>query len=218
MKKLLTLLVAAGLSLTAMTASAQSSGTLKVAVVDMAKLLDSHHKTEEQNAKLQADEKKAQEEIEKLNKEGNALLAELRELQSQGENPTLSNERKSELQQKVQAKGEEVQRKKVEVESFRQNTQRSFQQRIKTFRDLMLEEIGKTASEIAKKKGATLLLDKSGPSLIGISSVVYFDPSYDITDEVMREINKGRPAGSGASTGGATTGDQPRVSFPGGDR
>ncbi|MFH1500305.1 MAG: OmpH family outer membrane protein [Verrucomicrobiota bacterium] len=76
---------------------------------------------------------------------------------------------------------------------------------MKSFRDLMLEEIGKIATEIAKKKGATILLDKSGPSLIGISNLIYFDPSYDITEEVLKEINKGRPAGSAAAKPAAST-------------
>ena len=58
----------------------------------------------------------------------------------------------------------------------------------------MVEEITKIAVEIAKKKGATFLLDKSGPTLVGVSNVLYFDPSLDITDEVMAEINKDRPA------------------------
>ena len=57
----------------------------------------------------------------------------------------------------------------------------------------MIEEITKTATEIAKKHGATILLDKSGPTLVGVSNVLYFDPSLDITEEVMAEINKDRP-------------------------
>src|SRR5215212_6515039 len=46
----------------------------KIFVVDMAKLYDTHYKTVEQNAKIQADDQKAQEEVEKMNKEGNVLV------------------------------------------------------------------------------------------------------------------------------------------------
>ena len=48
---------------------AQAQPALKILTVDMAKLYDGHYKTEEQNAKLRGDEQKAQEELEKLNKE-----------------------------------------------------------------------------------------------------------------------------------------------------
>ena len=52
----------------------------------------------------------------------------------------------------------------------------------------------KIATEVAKRKGGTVLLDKAGPTGIGISSLVYADAGYDITDDVMKEINKDRPA------------------------
>jgi outer membrane protein len=60
----------------------------------------------------------------------------------------------------------------------------------------MLEEISKIAAEVAKRKGATLLLDKAGPTAIGISNIIFADPGFDITDEVMKEANKDRPAGA----------------------
>jgi outer membrane protein len=83
----------------------------------------------------------------------------------------------------------------------------------------MIEEISKTAVEIAKKKGATFLFDKSGPTLVGVSNILFYDPSLDITDEVMAEINKDRPATlpttSPASASAPTTGDTPKITVPG---
>ena len=60
----------------------------------------------------------------------------------------------------------------------------------------MLEEISKIAGDVAKRKGATILMDKAGPSLIGVSNLIYSDPAFEITDDVMAEINKSRPAGA----------------------
>ena len=85
----------------------------------------------------------------------------------------------------------------------------------------MIEEITKTATEIAKKHGATILLDKSGPTLVGVSNVLYFDPSLDITDEVQAEINKDRPAvtptptTAAAATAAPATTDSPKITVPG---
>lgn len=219
-----TLLAAAMFGVTAFVAQAQPAP--KILVVDMAKLYDSHYKTEEQNKKLQSDEQKAQEELEKLNAEGNQLVEEYKELVEQAKNPALSNDGKTKAEQDAQKKLEDIQRKQNEVQSFRVNTQRSLQQRVKTFRDLMLEEIGKVAADIAKKKGATLLFDKSGPSLIGISNLLYVDAAYDITEEVMKEVNKDRPLtppntttapekSTAAPAPAPATSDTPAVSFPG---
>ena len=86
----------------------------------------------------------------------------------------------------------------------------------------MIEEITKVAVDIAKKKGATFLLDKSGPTLVGVSNILYFDPSLDITDEVMAEINKDRPAmtpapaaTSAAPAAAPASTDSPKITVPG---
>lgn len=193
------------------TAAVQAQPAPKVFVVDMVKIYDGHFKTEEQNAKLKVDQQKAEDELQKLNVEGNSLVEQAKALNEQTKNPALSTDAKTKAQQDLQAKAEEIQKKQNEVNSFRQNTQRSLQQRINTFKQLLLEEISKTATDIAKKKGATLLFDKSGPSLIGVPALVYFDASYDITDDVAKEINKDRPAGSAPTASDAA----PSVSFPG---
>jgi outer membrane protein len=225
MKKLIQTLVAlaafAGAGLVA-----QAQPAPKILIVDMAKLYDGHYKTEEQNAKLRGDEQKAQEELDKLNKEGNALVEKYKDLVDQSNNPAVTAEAKTKAQGDAQKLLEDIQRKQREVQSFQANTRNSLQQRIQTFRSLMIEEISKIAVEIAKRKGATFLIDKSGPSLIGVSNILYSDAGYDITDEVAKEINKDRPAVSAtpapAAAPAAPTAapaeapsDSPQIKFPG---
>ncbi len=205
MKKIIQSLVAvATFGAFALSANAQA---IKIQIVDMAKLYDNHYKTVEQNAKIQTDDQKAQEEVDRMNKEGNALVEEYKALNDQANNPALSADAKSKGQMEAQKKLEGIQRKQQEVQTFVQNTRNSLQQRLMTFRSLMLEEIGKIAADVAKRKGATLLLDKAGPTQIGISSIVFSDPAFDITDEVMNELNKDRPAN--APTAPAATSASP---------
>ena len=216
MKSIRTLSVFAAFALSAAIAHAQPAP--KLLVVDMAKLYDSHYKTEEQNSKLRTDEQKAQEEIEKMNKDGNVLVDEYKTLSDQSNNPALTADAKAKSQVEAQKKLEEIQRKKNEISTFAQNTQRSLQQRLQTFRSLMLEEISKTATDVAKRKGATLLLDKAGPTLIGVSNVIYADTAYEITDEVMKEINKDRPAVSAVAVpapAASASPEAPKITVPG---
>jgi outer membrane protein len=208
----------------ALALGAYAQPAVKSLVVDMAKLYDTHYKTLEQNAKIQADDQKAQEEVEKMNKEGNALVEEYKALNDQSNNPALSAEAKGKAQNDAQKKLESIQAKQREVQTFIQNTRNSLGQRLNTFRSLMLEEISKVAADVAKRKGATLLLDKAGPTAIGISNVIYADAGFDITDEVMKEVNKDRPPGAPtapvtpagtSSTGGTTGSGTPAVTVPG---
>ncbi len=180
----------------AATLAVHAQPAVKVLVVDMAKLYDNHYKTLEQNAKIQADDQKAQEEVDKMNKDGNAIVEEFKSLNEQASNPALSNDAKTKAQADAQRKYEQIQAKQNEVRGFIQNTRNSLQQRLQAFRTLMLEEISKVATDVAKRKGGTILVDKAGPSLIGVSAFIYTDPAYEITDDVMAEINKTRPEGA----------------------
>ena len=173
---------------------AQAQPAPKIMTVDMAKLYDSHYKTEEQMAKLRGDEQKAQEELDRLNKEGNALVQQFTELREQTQNPAATAEAKQKAEAAAQAKYQDIQKKQNEVQSFTNNTRGSLQQRINTFKTIMIEEITKLASDVAKRKGGTLVLDKSGLGLLGVQTIIYSDPAYDITDDVMKEINLSRPA------------------------
>src|SRR5690606_38710769 len=109
-------------------------------------------------------------------------------------------------------KQQEIQRKENELQSFQANTRNLLQQRFQNFKTIMLEEIGKIASDIAKSKGATLLLDKSGPNLLGISSVIYADASLDITADVEAEINRGRTTSTAPAA--SSSSGSPTVSVP----
>jgi len=196
----------------------------KILVVDLAKLFDGHYKTEEQRTKLQSDEQKAQEELDRMNKEGNAMVEKFKELKDQADSPVASADAKAKASADGQKVYQDIVNKQKEVQNFQQSTRASLQQRMKNFHDLMLDEIGKVAVEIAKRKGATLLFDKSGLTLNGVSGIVYSDPDYDITAEVLKEINKDRPvsaiptpaAPAPAATPPATPAtDSPNITLPG---
>jgi len=184
--------------------------TPKIVVVDMMKLLDEHYKTDEQKNKLQADAEKASEEADKLLADRNTLVEEYKEALEQSNNPATRAEVKDQAREQAELKLQEIQRKNNELQSFEANTRNLLQQRFQNFKTIMLEEISKIAIEVGKRKGATLVLDKSGPNLLGIATVIYHDESLDITAEVEAEINRSRPAGAAASSSSTT----PSVSVP----
>ena len=214
-KSIQSLIAVAAVAFSALTVNAQSGP--KILVVDLAKIFDGHYKTVEQQAKLQADEAKAKEQLDQITKEGNALVEQYKELDEQSKNPAATAEAKAKAQADAQKKIDEIHQKQSEQQSFVQSTRSSLQQRFQTFKTLMLEEITKVAVDVAKQHGATFLLDKSGPTLVGVSNILYYDPSLDITDEVVAAINKDRPASSAAPTTstGAPSGDAPKITVPG---
>lgn len=216
-KSIQSLLAVAAIAVSALTSHAQTAP--KILTVDLAKLFESHYKTAEQQAKFTADETKAKEQLEQITKEGNALVEQYKELDDQSKNPTATAEAKAKAQADAQKKLEEIRQKQSEQQSFVQSTRNSLQQRAQTFKTLLVEEISKIAVDIAKQKGATFLIDKSGASLSGVPAVLYSDPSLDITDEVMAAINKDRPAvtpsPAGSTAAAPAAGDAPKITVPG---
>jgi outer membrane protein len=208
------LVAIAALSLTTLAGYGQTAP--KILVVDLVKVFEGHWKTQEQNAKLQADMAKAQEQISQLQKDGNALVAQFKEMDDQLKNPAATAEAKAKIQADAQKQYDLIQQKRSELASFAQNAENTLKQRAQAFRTVMIQEISGVAVDIAKAKGATFLLDKSGASLPGVSGVIYADPSLDITDEVISQINKDRPAAD-ASQAPATApaGDSPKITVPG---
>jgi outer membrane protein len=213
-KPIQSLFAVAAIAFSALAAQAQTAP--KILVVDLAKIFDTHYKTQEQQAKLQADEAKAQDQLSAITKEGEALVAEYKDLDDLAKSATASADAKNKALADEQKKAEEIQQKRQEQQAFVQNTQRTLQQRFQTFKTLMIEEISKTAVDIAKAHGATFLLDKSGPTLVGVSNILYFEPDLDITDEVIAAINKDRPAVTPTPTSAApaASSDAPKITVP----
>lgn len=204
-----TLFAAAAFGVSALFASAQTAP--KIAIIDLAKVFDGHYRTQEQQEKLRGQEAKINEEISKIVKEGQALAEKYKELLEQTKNPVLTAEARTAAEADAIKQLEEVRKKEQQFGEYRNEANRMVQQQIGTFRQMLIEEISKIATDIAKKKGATLLVEKA--------ATLYADPSYDITDEVMAEINKTRPAGlpapAATTAPAAKPGETPSVLFPG---
>lgn len=136
---------------------------VKVLAVDMAKLYDNHPRTKEFNARIQADDAKAQKEVDTMNAEGNALVDAYKKLLERGDKEGAAK------------KLEEIEAKRQEVLAFIKRVRELLEKRLKTFRDDQLMQLSGEAVKAARKSGATLVLDTAGPSLLGVSPVVYVD-------------------------------------------
>ena len=193
---------------------------LKIVTADMSKLLEGYYKTDEQMAKIRVEQEKAQAELERMSKELQQVIEQYKEAVDQSKSTLLTPEARAKAEADVNQKMEDIRRRQSAGQEYGANAQRQIQQRINTVRSLLLDEIGKKVTEIARAKGATFVMDRTGPSLLGISSVIYVDPAFDITDEALAELNKDRPAAPAAAAPvspapGARPADTPAVTVPG---
>jgi outer membrane protein len=192
MNKLLRILI----TLTAvggLAASLQAQPAPKILVIDMAKALDSYYKYQDSKNKLNEATQKAQDQVDEYKKEMKAIQDQYGEKMEQSKNSVLKQEVRDQAAADAQKMVGEFQQRQQALQQFAENTRASLQQRMKIATDLLLEDIKNASASLARARGATIVLDKGGPSLLGVPSVVYADASYDITDDVLKELNKDRP-------------------------
>ena len=152
--------------------------------------------TAEQNAKLTAEQESATAELEKLQKEVNALAEDYKSKDQESKNPILSESARAKAASDAKDVYAKLQAKNAEGVNYRDNFTAAMQKRIQNYRDLMFEELNKLATEVAKKKSGSapfFLFDKSAVSALGTLVVISADSGSDITDEVLAEINRNRP-------------------------
>jgi outer membrane protein len=198
MKKLLqSLLILGAFGQIALLAQAQT--TQKILFVDMAKLYESDYRANDVRTKLQADSQKAQADLDRMMKDRDALVQQFKELDEQSSNPTATAEAKAKSQSAAQAKVQEIRAKEAEAGKFRENVSRELQQQFQERRSVIMDDISKVASDVAKKDGAAVLIDKSSPTMYGFPVVIYSDPAFDITSEVAAEVAKTKPVATPAT-------------------
>ncbi len=187
---------------------------VKLVIIDVAKAYDGYYKAEDVNAKFTDARQKAQEQAEELRKQGQTIVDEYKELAEQAKSTLLNPDAKAKAEQARDKKMEDIQRKQGELQNFVQNTDRQLQQQMLTRRELLLQEITNVVKEVAKRKGANLVIDKSGPSAYRIPIVLDNDAAFEITDEVLAELNKDRPSAAPAATKPAATTPAPAGPAP----
>lgn len=162
--------------------------SIKIATVDIDRIYNEYYKTQEAQKKLETSLENAQKEIDRLRKEGEVLVEELNQAQSQ-DDPTLSPEKVEEATNEINLKREEVRQKQIEFRQFVREAQETIQAEEVEYRGVLLAEIQAKITEISKAKKATLVLDTSGKNSNGVSTVYYSSPRWDITEETITALN-----------------------------
>lgn len=84
--------------------------------------------------KIQSDEQRAKELVDKMNHEGNALVITYKALSAKAHDATLTPEARIEAATAAQAKLDEIKQKRTDIVAFSSNVRRALEQRIETFR------------------------------------------------------------------------------------
>ncbi len=160
-----------------------------ILTVNVAESLNNYYKFKNFVVEMSETEERAQAKVAVLEGEGQAMVADFRELEEQAKSDILSEEARKEALLDAQKKYQEIQVKEQEVRKFLTDTQRQFADRRNKQLSLFYQDIAEVVNEISKERSATLVIDVSVRVGDGRAPVLYTDGSYDITPEVVERIN-----------------------------
>lgn len=171
-----------------------AAADVKIAVVDMSKLVQSHPDTKEADELLEKQAQEFEAEKDELVAKFSTLRADFEAARSEASNKALSEAGR-------ELKRDEAREKLMALEEFQQEIrettlkrQRQLTDQSDRMRRRIVTKIIEVVDQYAAEKGFTLILDTASRGLSGVESVVYADEKLDVTDAVQERITGVEPS------------------------
>jgi len=179
--------------LLAMLMASSALGQGRVATIDMRKVFDNYYRTKQARASI--DDHKAE-----MEKEHGTMLGEWKKLKEEYEtarvgasDQVVSAEEREKRQKQAEEKLKKVKDAEEGLVSFEKTARSTYEEQIRRMHDNILEEIRNVLSARAKAANYALVLDTAGDSVNGIPVVLFSNGDYDITKEVLEQLNAAAP-------------------------
>jgi outer membrane protein len=192
MSKRIAVLAAIG-GLTLATAASSQTQPGRIVVVDMNKVFNEYYKTPVASGKLK-------ETAEGFNKEHEEMLAdyrkqvdELNKLREEQDKPEYTAEVREQKRKAVNEKLAETQKRQRDIEEYRRSHQKILEDATQRMRASILKEINEVVTKESRDAGYMLVLDKSGNTLNGVPSIVFAQDALEITEDIVKILNKNAP-------------------------
>jgi len=185
MKKLhLTILTVCLLAVMTISASAQT----KIASVDMKKLFDGYWKTKQAQSALETRLIELRKEIKEMTDGLEKTQNEYKQLLDQATDQAISADEREKRKQAAGDKAKEMSNSKIALDQFQRQAEAQLADQKQRMSSNITTEIRKVVSDQAKASGATVVLNANITDII-----VFTDPSTDITENVLKQLNAGAP-------------------------
>lgn len=166
----------------------------KIVTVDLDRTFKEYYKTPIASQKLK-------EEAEQFNKEHDEMLGqyrkqvdELNKLREEQDKTEYTEEIRNQKKKAFQDKLVDTQKSQRDIEEYRNSHRQILDQKQQRMRTSIIKEISDVITKEARDAGYAFVFDKSGNTLNGVPGLVYSQDSIEITDEIVKILNKNKPA------------------------
>lgn len=189
MKKLLLL---PSLAIGLLAASPAKADT-KVAYIDTLKAVEGYYRTQDVRNQMKKAEDSFKQEMEGRSEGFVKLQGEINNIQKELQKPELSDQAKKKKAEEGQGKLAKLQEIKTELEAFARDRQNSLREQLNRMMKSVYDDIEGAVKARVKTDGYDLVLDKSAAGRVGFPVVIYADPTADLTEKVLADLNKNAP-------------------------
>jgi len=189
--------LAATVSVTTMVLALSAWGqaaTGRIVTVDLNKLFTDYYKTPIASAKLKTTADGYTKEQEEMVAQYRKEVEELNKLREDSEKPEYTAEVREQKKKAVQEKLADTQKSQRDIEEYARTHRTELEQQTARMRSSIVKEITDIVDKQAKDAGYLLVLDKSGNTLNSVPAIVYSQDAIDITDDILKILNKNKPA------------------------
>ncbi len=169
---------------------------LKVGTIDMKAVFDGYYKTKEAEVKINEARTQAKKELDERLDVFNKAQEEARKLNDEANKPELSSSAKADKSKALNEKLQALGTLQKEVQEFQQSRERQLSEQSVRSRNALLEDVNKVIADKVKAAGYDIVIDKSGQSLNAVGILIYSKDSFEFTNDIIAEINKGSKAPS----------------------
>ncbi len=187
-KHILTIICAA----TAFSSMQAQAADLKVAIIDLQKVFEDYSKTKEADARLKTQMEGFKNERDSRLEDYRSLVDQIKSLRDALNDPSLSADAKKEKQLKYEEKFNEARQREQELKNFEQTTAKLLQDQSGRMRKTIIDEINEVVKTFCSGK-YDLVLDKSGVTMNGTSTILFSENLTDLTSEIVQRLNSQKP-------------------------
>jgi serine/threonine protein kinase len=160
-----------------------------IALVDMNRIFKEYSKTKDSEKKINEAKDAAKKEYDDRAENYKKALDEINKLNQQLDSPALSQDKKNSMSKDRDDKIANIKKMEREINEVRQTREQQLQAEAMRLREQIVKEMTQEIESLNGSK-ADLIFDRSGPSMSGVTFVLFAPNRSDVSDKVIAALNR----------------------------
>jgi outer membrane protein len=170
-----------------------AQGTGRIVTIDLNKVFNAYYKTPIATAKLKDTVDSYKQEHDDMVANYKKQIDELNKLREEQDKTEYTAEVREQKRKAVAEKIAETQKLNRDIEEYDTTHQNILKEQTQRMRQTIVKEITDVIDKEARNQGYQFVLDTSGNTLNGVPAVVYAQDNTEITDDIIKILNKNQP-------------------------